>query len=137
MWITIDAATNGITIVGGPSSSSGGSATMLPRKCTSAVSSSLSPLDLTSAFQPACKIAPNSTANTTGQVSVIDALCRPDCWPRAGDDASFALLQIRVHRRQHRRADARGGERAGGLEDRIGDRADVRVDALQVTDQVE
>ena len=72
MWISSDAAMNGITANGGgPTSSSGGSATRLPRKCTSAVSSSLSPLDFTSAFQPACSTAPNSTASTIGQVSAI------------------------------------------------------------------
>src|SRR5512134_1998181 len=137
MWIAVDAATNGIVAAGGrPTSSSGGSATRLPRKCTSAVSISLSPLDLTSAFQPACSTAPNSTAKTIGQVRAMS----PDRGPAhhgTGADPprpSFALLQIRIHRCQHRRADARGGERAGGLEDRVGDRADVRVDALQVAD---
>src|SRR5262245_3896569 len=106
MCTTSDAAMNGHATGGGsPTSSSGGNATNAPRKCTSAVSSSLSPLDLTSAFHPACSTAPNSTASTTGQVSVIAAR------------RSFELLQVRLRRCQHRGADAGGGQRAGRFED--------------------
>src|SRR5262245_31616806 len=129
MCTTSEAPMNGQAAAGGaPTSSSGGSATSAPRKCTSAVSSSLSPLLLTSAFQLACSTAPTSTASTIGQVSVIDATRRA---------RSFELLQVRLGGGQHGGANARGRQRAGRLEDRVGDRTDVRIDALQVADQVE
>src|SRR6185436_9841896 len=128
MCTTSEAPMNGHAAVGGaPTTSSGGSATRAPRKCTNAVSSSLSPLLLTSAFQPACSTAPHNTAKTIGQVSVIDATR----W-RTRRARSFELLQVRLRRGQHRGADAGGRQRAGRLEDRVGDRADVGVDALQV-----
>ena len=57
--------------LGQPSHSTSGSARMQPSTWISTVSSALSLLDLTSAFQLACSRAPNSTARTMGQVRVI------------------------------------------------------------------
>ena len=52
---------------GQPTHKASGSATNEPSKWMSAVSSALSVLDLTRAFQLACSSAPKSTAATTPQ----------------------------------------------------------------------
>ena len=71
MWMNSDAAMKGADSGrGSPTHSSIGSATNAPMKCTNAVSSGLSALDLISTFQPACSSAPSSTAAIRGQVSV-------------------------------------------------------------------
>ncbi len=66
----MDATMNGHASAGGqPTSMTSGTARNEASRLISAVSSALSVLDFTSAFQLACKSAPNSTAMTTGQVS--------------------------------------------------------------------
>src|SRR6185436_8598750 len=51
--------------------------------------------------------------------------------------ARSALELVGGQGRELRMADARLRERARRFEDRVGDRADVRVDALEVADQVD
>src|SRR5688572_20225971 len=63
-------------------------------------------------------------------------LCRP--WPGTGQRSSQScmfLLGVRPVREAL--AQPCGLQRAGLLEDRVGDRADVRVDALEVVDDVQ
>ena len=70
--MAIEVNSQGQAAAGGqPSTSTSGMATTEPSRWISAVSSALSWLDLTSAFQPACSRAPNSTAATTGQLKLI------------------------------------------------------------------
>src|SRR5437016_4455353 len=110
---------------------------------TEAVSSSASPPadDFSSAFQLACRKPAPSTASVMPSVSSI---------PESSDRLGFALLpavlvtephgvDVRFRRRfsDGRFLQSRLGKNAGLLENRISDGADVRVDTLEVADQVE
>src|SRR5688572_12105453 len=66
-------------------------ATMEPIRWITAVSSALSGLDFTIAFQLACSSAPNSTAATTGQVRIM-WLSGP--WQRVGLEVGEALHRL-------------------------------------------
>src|SRR5512143_437833 len=123
-----------------------------------AVSSIGSPpgADLRSAFHPACRSPAASTASVTPSESSVTAT-----GPRSRG-VRLALLPLRGLRLAVRRRAVRGLAVDGGvaapatvrplrlrflqarlrehaclLEDRIGDRADVRIDPLQVRDEVE
>src|SRR3954471_11765736 len=75
MWITSEAPMKGQAATGGrPANASIGRPIADPSRWMRAVSSALSVLDLTRAFQPACKRAPNSTAAATPHVSVTRGL---------------------------------------------------------------
>src|SRR6476469_5900027 len=65
MWIVTEHRMNGHALAGGqPTTSTRGKATSEPIRWITAVSSALSVLDFTRAFQLACSSAPNSTAAT-------------------------------------------------------------------------
>src|SRR6185369_10776480 len=121
MWIVSDIASHGQAAgTGSPTTSTIGTATTQPIAWISAVSSDLSVPDLISAFHEACNSAPNSTMTTIGQVRITKRSPVFGC-----------------QRGQLRMPDPRLRQRPRRLQDRIGDRADVRVDALQVADQVQ
>ena len=122
---------------GQPTRATRGMAMKDPIRWIVAMSRSLSWLDLTSAFQLACSSAANSTAPTTGQLSVMGR----------GSTAPLGEVLAKGARPMHVSSSdgsngrlgltkAGLGQGAGGFQDRVGDGADVRVDALQVADQV-
>src|SRR3982751_291158 len=69
MWINTEAPIKGqASTRGRPTNSTSGKASTDPIRWMTAMSMDLSALDLTKAFQPAWSSAPNSTAQSTGQV---------------------------------------------------------------------
>src|SRR6185369_14120603 len=99
MWMTTEDRMKGQEAAcGQPTTRAIGRATSEPSRWITAVSRALSLLDLTSAFQLACSSAPNSTAATTGQVSVIQ--CPVSQLACISQGAAARALQVVGQRRR-------------------------------------